>query len=68
MDVLLLQNVKVVAYSSRHLKDYEKNYLTHHFELAMVVFALKISRHCLYGEKCEIYTNQVFFHPKKKLT
>jgi hypothetical protein len=27
-------------------------------ELAAVVFALKIWRHYLYGERCEIYTNK----------
>ncbi|KAA3483459.1 integrase [Gossypium australe] len=39
------------------LKPYEKNYLTHNLELAAIVFALKIWRHHLYGEKCHIYTN-----------
>ena len=29
----------------------------HAIELAAVVFALKIWRHYLYGEKCEIYTD-----------
>jgi hypothetical protein len=33
------------------------NYPTHDLELAAVVFALKIWRHYLYGEKCEIYTD-----------
>ena len=32
-------------------------YLTHDLELAAIVFALKIWRHYLYGEKCEIYTD-----------
>ncbi|KAA3480898.1 Integrase, catalytic core [Gossypium australe] len=39
------------------LKPYEKNYLTHDLELAAIVFALKIWRHYLYGEKCHIFTN-----------
>ncbi|XP_075499977.1 uncharacterized protein LOC142538546 [Primulina tabacum] len=39
------------------LKEYEKNYLTHDLELAAVVFALKIWRHYLYDEKCEIFTD-----------
>ena len=38
------------------MKPYEQNYPTHDLELAEVVFALKIWRHCLYGEKCIIYT------------
>ena len=40
---------KVVAYASRQLKLHE--------QLAEVVFALKIWRHYLYGEKCRVYTN-----------
>jgi hypothetical protein len=52
-----MQNGKVVAYASRQLKSYEKNYPTHDLELAAVVFTLKIWRHYLYGEKCEIFTD-----------
>ena len=54
---VLMQNGKVIAYASRQLKDYEKNYPVHDLELAAVVFALKIWRHYLYGSKCEIYTD-----------
>ena len=39
---VLMQHDKVVAYASRKLKDYERNYLTHDLEFAVVVFALKI--------------------------
>ncbi|GKV18307.1 hypothetical protein SLEP1_g28708 [Rubroshorea leprosula] len=39
------------------LKPYEENYPTHDLELAAVVFALKIWRHYLYGETCEIFTD-----------
>ena len=53
---VLMQDEKVVAYASRQLKPYEQNYPTHDLELAAVVFALKIWRHYLYGEKCIIYT------------
>ncbi|KAG8486371.1 hypothetical protein CXB51_019815 [Gossypium anomalum] len=48
---------KVVAYASRQLKPHEKSYPTHDLELAAIVFALKIWRHYLYGEKCYIYTD-----------
>ncbi|RVW79670.1 Transposon Ty3-I Gag-Pol polyprotein [Vitis vinifera] len=48
---------RVVAYASRQLKPYEKNYPTHDLELAAVVFALKIWRHFLFGETCEIFTD-----------
>ena len=39
------------------MKPYERDYPTHDLELAAVVFALKIWRHYLYGESCEIYTD-----------
>ncbi|XP_074592496.1 uncharacterized protein LOC141848370 [Curcuma longa] len=45
LGAVLMQNGKVIAYASRQLKDYEKNYPTHDLELAAVVFALKIWRH-----------------------
>ena len=54
---VLMQDGKVVAYASRQLKPHEQNYLTHDLELAVLVFALKIWQHCLYGEKCRIFTN-----------
>ena len=54
---VLMQQGKVVAYASRQLKSHEQNYPTHDLELAAVVFALKVWRHYLYGEKCEIYTD-----------
>ena len=54
---VLMQDGKVVAYASRLLKPHEQNYPTHDLELAVVVFALKIWRYYLYGEKCRIYTD-----------
>ncbi|XP_073031332.1 uncharacterized protein [Primulina eburnea] len=57
LGAVLMQRGKVIAYASRQLKDYEKNYPTHDLELAVVVFALKIWRHYLYGEKWEIFTD-----------
>jgi len=53
----LMQQGRVVAYATRQLKDHEKNYPTHDLELAVVVYALKIWRHYLYGEDCEIHTD-----------
>ena len=47
----------MVAYASRQLKPHEKSYPTHDLELVAIVFALKIWRHYLYGEKCFIYTD-----------
>jgi hypothetical protein len=52
---VLMQEGKVVAYSSRQLKIHEKNYPTHDLDLAAVVHALKTWRHYLYGRKCDIY-------------
>ncbi|OAY70091.1 Transposon Tf2-9 polyprotein [Ananas comosus] len=54
---VLMQDGKVIAYASRQLKDYERNYPTHDLELAAVIFALKLWRHYLYGERCEVYTD-----------
>ena len=52
-----MEEGKGVTYASRQLKPHEKNYPTHDLELATIVFALKIWRHYLYGEKCFIYTD-----------
>ena len=54
---VLMQDGKVVAYASKQVKPHEQNYPIHDLELAAVVFALKIWRHYLYGEKCRIYTD-----------
>jgi hypothetical protein len=52
-----MQDGKVIAYSFRQLKKHEHNYPTHDLELAAMVFALKIWRHYLYGESCDIFTD-----------
>ena len=54
---VLMQEGKVVAYGSRQLKIHEKNYSTHDLELAAVIFALKIWRHYLYGERFEVFSD-----------
>ncbi|KAL4325046.1 hypothetical protein GQ457_11G026660 [Hibiscus cannabinus] len=54
---VMMQEGRVVAYASRQLKVHEKNYPTHDIELAALVFALKIRRHYLYGERCTVYTD-----------
>ena len=54
---VLMQNDRVIAYASRQLKKHEENYPTHDLELAVVVFALKIWRHYLYGVSCRIFTD-----------
>ena len=64
-----MQEKNVIAYASRQLKVHERNYPTHDFELAAVVFALKQWRHYLYGVKCEVYTDhrslQYVFYSKR---
>ncbi|KAL0546403.1 hypothetical protein IC582_016311 [Cucumis melo] len=67
---VLMQQCKVVAYASRQLKSHEQNYPTHDLELAAVVFALKIWRHYLYGEKIQISTDHKslkYFFTQKEL-
>ena len=53
---VLMQGGKVIAYASRQLKIHEKKYPTHGLELAVVVFALKLWRHYLYGVHFSVYT------------
>ncbi|KAL0551944.1 hypothetical protein IC582_011037 [Cucumis melo] len=67
---VLMEQGKVVAYASRQLKSHEQNYPTHDLELAAVVFALKMWRHYLYGEKIQIYTDHKslkYFFTQKEL-
>jgi hypothetical protein len=54
---VLMQDNRVIAYSSRTLRPHEQNYTTHDLELAAVVHALKIWRHYLMGAHCNIYTD-----------
>ena len=71
LSCVLMQHGKVIAYASHQLKSYEQNYPIHDLELAVVVFALKIWRHYLYGERCEIYTDHKslkYFFTQKELT
>ena len=54
---VLMQEGRVIAYASRQLRKHELNYPTHDLELASVVHALKIWRHHILGNICEIYTD-----------
>ncbi|KAL4283338.1 hypothetical protein GQ457_16G019340 [Hibiscus cannabinus] len=54
---VLMQGDNVVAYASRQLNPHELNYPTHDLELVAIMFALKIWRHYLYGEKCHMLMN-----------
>ncbi|GKB87961.1 putative reverse transcriptase domain-containing protein [Tanacetum coccineum] len=57
LGAVLMQKEKFIAYASRQLKIHEKNYTTHDLELGVVVFALKMWRHYLYGTKCVVFTD-----------
>ena len=52
-----MQECHVVAYASRQLRKHEENYPTHDLELPAVVHALKIWRHYLISQRCEIYSD-----------
>jgi hypothetical protein len=54
---VLMHEGKVISYLSRQLKQHEQNYPTHDLELAAVVLALKVWRHYLMGNRCEIYSD-----------
>ena len=55
--IVLMQDKNVIGYVLRQLKVLEKNCPTHDLELAVVIFALMIRRHYLYGVKCEVFTD-----------
>lgn len=57
LSCVLIQHGKVVGYISRQLNVHEKNYPTYDFELAFVVFVLKIWLHYLYGVHVDIFIN-----------
>ena len=54
---VLMQEGRVIAYSSRQLCRHEEHYPTHDLELAAVVHALKIWRPYLLGNICHLYTD-----------
>ena len=54
---MLMQHGKVISYASRQPKVHERNYPTHDFDLAAMVFALKIFRHYLFGVHVDVYTD-----------
>ncbi|XP_073307132.1 uncharacterized protein [Primulina huaijiensis] len=54
---VLVQHGRVTTYGSRQLKPHESKYHVHDCELAASIFALKIWRHYLFGEKFVIYSD-----------
>jgi len=66
---VLMQEGRVITYASCQLRKHEVNYLTHDLELAAIVHALKIVRHYLLGNLCNIYNDHkslkyIFTQPK----
>jgi ribonuclease HI len=54
---VLMQEGRVIAYTSIQLCQHEEHYPTHDLELTAVVHALKIWHHYLLGNVCHIYTD-----------
>jgi hypothetical protein len=58
---VLMQEGRVLSYSSRQLRRHEEHYTTHDLELAAVVMALRTWCHYLLGNVAHIYTNHKSF-------
>jgi hypothetical protein len=54
---VLMQEGRVISYSSRQLRGHEEHYPTHDLELATVVMALRTWHHYLLGIVVHIYTD-----------
>ncbi|MCO5550731.1 hypothetical protein L7F22_004222 [Adiantum nelumboides] len=54
---VLTQEERPVAYTSRKLRDHERNYPTHDLELLAVIHALKLWRHYLLSRKFQLVTD-----------
>ncbi|CAN6465229.1 unnamed protein product [Victoria cruziana] len=54
---VLMQDDRVIAYTSRQLRQHERNYATHDLKLGAIVHALKVWRHYLYD-----YDFQMRYH------
>jgi hypothetical protein len=54
---VLMQEGRVIAYISRKLRRHEENYTTHNLELLEIVYALRVWRHYLIGQKFELKTD-----------
>jgi hypothetical protein len=54
---VLMQEGRVISYSSRQLRHHKEHYPTHDLELATVVMALRAWRHYLHGNVVHIDTD-----------
>jgi hypothetical protein len=57
LESVLMQEGRVISYSSWQLRRHEEHYPTHDLELAAVVMALRTWRHYLVGNVVHIYTD-----------
>jgi hypothetical protein len=57
LDRVLMQDGRVIAYISRKLRRHEENYAMHDLELLAIIYALKVWRHYLVGQKFELKTD-----------
>lgn len=55
MEGVVIQDNKVVAYTSSQLRPHERNYTTHDLELWTIVHTLKTWCHYLYRVQFEVY-------------
>src|SRR4051812_7015777 len=67
-----MQGRSIVVYTSRQLKQAERNYPTHDLELVVVIHALVTWRHLLLGRKVDVFTDHkslkyLFTQPNLKL-
>jgi hypothetical protein len=54
---VLMQEGRVITYISRKLRRHEENYATHDLELLVIIYALRVWRHYLIGQKFELRTD-----------
>jgi hypothetical protein len=54
---VLIQEGRVISYTSRQLRHHEEHYPTHDLELVAVVMALRMWHHYLLGNVVHIYTD-----------
>jgi hypothetical protein len=54
---VLMQDGRVITYISRKLRKHEENYATHDLELLAIVYALRVWRHYLIGQKFKLKTD-----------
>jgi hypothetical protein len=53
---VLMQDGRVITYISRKIRKHEENYTTHDLELLAIVYALRVWRHYLIGNKFKLKT------------